>query len=405
MRIPRFLFTAVLVAGAGLLSAAESPRFTNRTDSLKALCERLHISSGAVVADVGCGAGADSMVFASIVGERGTVLAEEIEVNELKKTLETATKRGFHQVVPILGQTDDPRLPDRMADLLYMHRVFHHFAKPRDMLGRLWVDLKPGGYMVVVDQQKGPLRDWAETDVREKQHHWTAETAVVRMAREEGFRFHDALEALWNEKDPFVLVFRKPEGVAKPNGDPDLPETVDAQALVKRLPLPKGGPGSVAFFGLDRGRALAPALRAGLEPTSRFFDIVLEEWALSRQEKPPGAEGSGIEVLRTEKGTLALTDDMRLGLVVFADAYHRLWDPQPLLKSLKQHMPANATLALLDRQGPAGEARRLAGHRRRVSPDLAIEEMRQAGFELRAKLPAPSGDRFFFLFGPQRDSP
>jgi len=72
------------------------------------------------------------------------VLAQEIVTDNLNKVLETATKRGLHQVVPVLGQSKDPRLPNDSLDLIYMNRVFHHLSHPQEMLRRIWFDLKPG---------------------------------------------------------------------------------------------------------------------------------------------------------------------------------------------------------------------------------------------------------------------
>lgn len=78
------------------------------------------------------------------------------------------------------------------------------------MLQRLWHDLQPGGYLVIVDQQEGPLRDWVPFERREEEHHWTGETTVVRLAREAGFLFHDALDDLWHERQPFVPFRPRP---------------------------------------------------------------------------------------------------------------------------------------------------------------------------------------------------
>lgn len=230
-RFPLLLLVSLLTVRA----AAEAQTITNRGDAVKALCQRL-IGPGAVVSDVGCGDGVDSMVFASVVGDHGSVLAEEINADRLKKVIETSTQQGFHQVVPILGQSDDPRLPDGMAHLVYMNRVFHHFAQPQAMLTRLWQDLKPGGFLVVIDQQRGPLTEWVPAASREKEHHWTGETTVVRLAREAGFLFHDVLDSSWHEPTPFVLAFRKPVKPPKTAGDPDLPRPLDAARLVHSLP-------------------------------------------------------------------------------------------------------------------------------------------------------------------------
>jgi predicted methyltransferase len=400
------LNTFAVFLAATLLAAEQNRSIASRSDSLKAICQRLEIGPGAVIADVGCGDGPDSMVFASIVGERGTVLAQEIEPAKLKKVVETAEKRGFHQVMAVLGQSDDPRLPDGLVNMIYMCRVFHHFSNPRAMLRRMFQDLAPGGCLVVVDQQKGPLTDWASLESREKQHHWTGETTVVRLAREAGFLFHGVLDDLWHEKQPFVLVFRKPAEPAKVAGDPDLPLPLDAAALLGALPpAQEAGEAAVVFFGLDRGRAVLPKLQAKLPASSRLFDVVLEEWALSREELPPEPGPARAEIVRTDKGALALPTNAPPRLVLFADAYHRLWDPVPMLRRLKEQMPDSGLVAVVDRQGPEGESRRLAGHHRRIASTRVIEDMRQAGFALRQSLAKPAGDRFFLLFELAKRSP
>ncbi len=390
---------AIVLSAACAANGAESPRAANRGDSIKALCDRLKVGAGSVIADVGCGDGPDSIVFAAAVGERGTVLAQEIDAAKLQKVLQAADKQGLHQIVPVLGQSDDPRLPDGFVDLLYMNRVFHHFSHPRDMLQRFAADLNPGGWLVIVDQHKGPLTDWVPAESREKQHHWTGETAVVRLAREAGFLFHASLDELWHEPQPFVLVFRKPKEPPAAAGDPDLPSVFEAKAFVEALPPAPVEGSAVVFVGLDRGRAAGPALRAALSPSRRFYDVVIDEWALSREELPPDPRAEGAEILRAEKNALALPGDGAIGLTVFADAYHRLWDPLPLLETIKKRMAGAALLAVMDREDPQKEPRPVAGHRRRISSELVIDELRRAGFNLRESLPPPAKDRFLLLFG------
>lgn len=396
-RLPVLALSVLL--GMHLLCAAENQRPSNRTLSLKAICQRLNIGPDSVVADVGCGKGPDTLIFASIVGERGKVLAQEIDAANLTMVVEVTDKQGFHQVVPILGQSQDPRLPDGFADLIYLNRVFHHLSHPRAMLERMWFDLKPGGYLVVVDRQKGPLTDWSPMDSREQKHHWTGETTVVRLAREAGFLFHDVLDDLWHEEQPFVLVFRKPVKTTKPDGDPDRPRPLDVKKLVRALPSHSRDAGdSVVFFGLDQGRAVLPALRESLPNSTPVFDAIIDEWALSREELPPDGQPAGVEVLRTEKGSLTLPPDAHAGLVLFVDTYHRLWEPLPLLKRLKEQMSGSGLIAVVERKGPSAEARHLAGHHRRLSSSLVIEDMREVGFQLRRSLPAPAKDRYFLLF-------
>lgn len=389
-----------LVGALAVCGAPAAAATTARAEALRALCRRLSIGPGATVADVGCGEGADAMVLADIVGEQGTVLAEEIDAAKLKKVVETAAQRGLHQVVPVLGESKDPHLPDGFVDLIYLNRVFHHFSYPRAMLERMRQDLRPGGWLVIVDQQKGPPTDWAPMESREKQHQWTAETSVVRLAREAGFLFGDALEDLWHEREPFVLAFRKPLQPSPVPGDPDLPRPLEPAAVVEALPPTALKSSAAVFVGLDRGRVVAPVLRQRLPDSARVFDVILAEWALSRQELPPDGPVPGLEVLRMDNGRLPLPAGTQPGLVLFVDAYHRLWDPLPLLRQLKDQVPPHGLIAAVERHGPQSEPRRLAGHRRRLAPQILTEDMQQAGFRLRQSLRGPTEDRYFLLFEP-----
>jgi len=279
-----------------------------RRDALRALCQRLEIGLGAVVADVGCGDGPDSMVFAEVVGGSGTVVAQEIDTAKLRKVVDAAGQRGLHHVVPVLGRSDNPHLPDGYADLIYMNRVFHAMS------------------------------------------------------------------------------------------DPDLPQPLDAAWCASALPLPPADQAEVVFVGLDRGRELLPALRRKLGPTARLHDIVLEEWAIAKDEVPAPSADSASDVLRTADGDLPMLTDRTLHAAVFADSYHRLWEPAKLLDRLRQCLRAGGAVVVLDRIGLPDESRRLAGHHRRMARSQVQEDMRQAGFTQVQELPAPTPDRFLLVF-------
>jgi SAM-dependent methyltransferase len=341
----------------------------------------------------------DTVIFASVVGPTGKVYAEEIDPGALTNMIQKVRALNLEQVVPVLGQSADPCLPPGALDLEYMHYVFHHFAHPREMLRKLWLGLKPGGLLVIIDREKGPLRVWMEDETREKKHNWTGETTVVRLARESGFLFEEALEDTWFEKEPFVLAFRKPAKptAAGPEPDPALP--FRANAVVKTLALPKGKQAKLAFFGLDQSRVLLPAMQKRLGRGGTVYDVVIEEWATSTNEIPPTPSGVNAEVLRTVHGKLPPSaSQLTFNAVVFADAYHRIWEPAKLLAQLREKLPKDGWVVVLDRTGPAGEARRLAGHRRHIAPALVREDFARAGFELVSELKPSAPDRFLLRF-------
>ncbi|MBN1418186.1 MAG: class I SAM-dependent methyltransferase [Planctomycetes bacterium] len=374
-----------------------------RAGALEAICEHLDVGEGAVIADIGCGNGADSAVFARIVGPTGTVFSEEIEEGKVRQVRDLASREGLPQITPVLGQTEDPRLPNASCDLIYMHFVFHHFAKPRDMLASFIHDLKPGGHLVIVDRQKGPLRDWIDVAEREKTHRWTSETAVVRQARETGFLFADLLDDLWSERDAFVLVFRRPTDPPGAEGELDLPSPLDARSLVGRLPIERDEPPTIAVVALDRGRTILRDLREALGPEARLVDIVPEEWRETKDEVPPlPSPDLTVEHLWIEGGDLKVPEGMIFDGVIFADAYHRIWDPGKLLATFREKLSPEGAMAIIDRKGPDEEPRRVAGHRRRIGPDRTRRELEAAGFRIAEDLPAPSPDRFALLAVPRR---
>ena len=152
-------YAPVIWAGENTTTKPET-----RADAVRALVSHLGLNEGSVIADIGAGNGKDTWVFAEIVGETGKVYAEEIDENKVKSLNDSAEKKNLSQVTAMLGSSSSPCLPSDSVDLIYMNRVYHHFAKPREMLRGIWRSLRPGGYLVVVDQLRGTLRAVAQRD-------------------------------------------------------------------------------------------------------------------------------------------------------------------------------------------------------------------------------------------------
>ena len=375
-------------------SKAVRPR--NRAESIRAIASYLGLGRGSAIADIGAGNGRDTWVFAQIVGERGKVYPEEIGQNLVRSLKASAEKKELPQVLAVLGRSDDPCLPPESIDLVYMNRVYHHFAKPREMLRGIRRSLKPGGYLVIVDQRRGTLRDWVPTHVREKKHYWIAETTVVREAREEGFAFFACAEQLWHEKGPFVLVFQRPEKSKAPRCDPDpfRPLLVDGYL---NLFLPSSGHyKNPVFIALGQGRELmAPILE---HSAGKGLDVVLEEWATQREERPWLPAGVSLPSVLTELG------DPNLGcepvdVIFFLDSYHLLFHGRTLLAKLHEHLTSTGRVYVLDRRAIKPLSRREASHRRQILSETVEHEMAKAGFSLWFRGPKLAPDRFLLVFG------
>ena len=378
-----------------------------RAESLRKLADRLEIRRGATIADIGAGEGRDSWVFADIVGKDGSVFAVEITEESVVNLREEVAKRELPQVRPLLGQSETPNLPENSVDMAFMHYVYHHLAKPRKMLESLWRSLKPGGYYVVVDRHKGTLVDWVPRERREKKHFWLAETTFIREAREAGFEFVDFGEREWFAKnDTFVMIMQRPTEIEPFGRDPDPMPPINLamrEALLDvDLPaLSEQTDSKIAFVALGEGREL---IRPIAEKHAReAIDVVLEEWATQKDERPPSPVDVQLTSVLTEKGEPGL-EGQSLAAVYFFDTYHLLFHGDVLLPALRERLVDGGRVFILDRKSDRVLPHREASHRRMIAPNTVEEEMSQYGFELESSS-TPSSPRFLqvYVFARGRD--
>jgi ubiquinone/menaquinone biosynthesis C-methylase UbiE len=111
----------------------------------------LKIEKGAVVADIGTGSGYMAVRMAKIVGPQGKVYANDIQLGMLDLLRKNVEKAKLTNVVPVLGTTEDPRLPADTLDLAIMVDVYHEFSQPQVMLQKIKQALKPTGRLVLLE--------------------------------------------------------------------------------------------------------------------------------------------------------------------------------------------------------------------------------------------------------------
>jgi predicted methyltransferase len=329
------------------------------------------------------------------VGKDGKVFAEEISESKTKAIQQDVEERKLSQVQVVLGTPTDPSLPPSSVDMAFMHHVYHHVSKPREMLKGIWKSLKPGGHFVVVDQRLGTLTDWVPREDRAKKHFWIAETTVVREARETGFRFVECAEDSWHTKSSFVLVFQRPTDLDAPDGDPDSPSAIPPATVQLLLPASGESYKRVAFVALGEARKLTAPMLAVLRCDA--VDIVLEEWATQKDERPPLPENVTMPSVLTEKGNPGLGPET-LDAVYFLDTYHLLFHGSVLLAKLRERLTKSGVVYVVDRQAPEPIPHREASHRRMIAPETVKQEMTESGFALLREGPRPAKDRFLLLF-------
>jgi ubiquinone/menaquinone biosynthesis C-methylase UbiE len=109
------------------------------------------IRKGMTVADIGAGQGYYTVRLADRVGEKGRVLAQDINPVVLEQLGDRVQRERLDNVSIKLGTEDDPRLPVGSFDRIFLVHMYHEVTEPYAFLWRLRPALKPGGKVIVVD--------------------------------------------------------------------------------------------------------------------------------------------------------------------------------------------------------------------------------------------------------------
>jgi ubiquinone/menaquinone biosynthesis C-methylase UbiE len=113
--------------------------------------DELKIVKGSTVADIGAGVGYMSWRLAERVGPTGKVYANDIQPQMLDQLRKNVERRHLTNVETILGEPDDPKLPQGRFDLVLMVDVYHEFTHPQSMLRHIRESLKADGRVVLIE--------------------------------------------------------------------------------------------------------------------------------------------------------------------------------------------------------------------------------------------------------------
>ncbi len=115
------------------------------------------VEAGMWVADVGAGEGYYTVRLSPVVGEDGRVLAQDIVPETIERLALRVQRERLDNVAVRLGTPDDPRLPARTFDRIFLVHMYHEVTSPYAFLWRLREGLKPGGQIIVIDADR-PIR-------------------------------------------------------------------------------------------------------------------------------------------------------------------------------------------------------------------------------------------------------
>jgi predicted methyltransferase len=112
----------------------------------------LQVDQYMTIADIGAGSGYFTRKFVWAVQDKGMVYAVDIEPAMLKyneemvEHLHTPYNAKF-----VLAKPEDPMLPSRAMDLVFLCNTYHHLSMRSEYFGRVRKSLKPGGRVAIID--------------------------------------------------------------------------------------------------------------------------------------------------------------------------------------------------------------------------------------------------------------
>ena len=152
----------------------------------------MDLKPGMTVVDLGCGTGYFARKIAPRVLPGGRVLGVDIQPEMLEYMEQLSEKEGLENVVPILGDEKDPKLPQGGVDWIIMADVYHEFQYPEEMLAKMLDSLKPDGKVCLLEYRAEEFRQASHI----KPEHRMSVKDVLQEWNAAGFELIDLQEFL-----------------------------------------------------------------------------------------------------------------------------------------------------------------------------------------------------------------
>jgi SAM-dependent methyltransferase len=214
----RLYLSAAAVAAAIVLSWALARPPVPEIDQLVRVLALKRASS---VADVGAGSGEVSIAIARRVPE-GIVYSTEIDPQLLDKIRDTARRAGVRNIIPVRGKEHDSELPSNCCDAIFLREVYHHLTDPVGMDRSLYLALRPGGRLAIIDFEPIPGSSPPPGVPANRGGHGVPERMVSRELSRAGFQFVAGIDwPISRVIKHYCMLFRKPSPTMAPNAAPD----------------------------------------------------------------------------------------------------------------------------------------------------------------------------------------
>jgi ubiquinone/menaquinone biosynthesis C-methylase UbiE len=155
------------------------------------ILEALALQQGQKVADIGAGGGYFTLRFTEAVGKDGRVFAVDTNPKFLEFIKNNAKKKGLDNVETVLTAEDNPTLPGKSIDLIFMRNVCHHLPNRAEYFKKLKDALKPEGRIAIIEYRAG-----GRFSFHRKFGHYVPKEIIIDEMKEAGYRLEKDLDFL-----------------------------------------------------------------------------------------------------------------------------------------------------------------------------------------------------------------
>lgn len=177
---------ALIALGVASLLACQELRSSdawearhNKAQPPEKVMDAIGVEPGWIVAEIGAGRGRYVVHMARRVGPEGRILANDIDKGALDYVKQRCERDGIPNVVTILGELTDPKLPKGSCDMIYVINSYHHFDEPVELMLNAIPALKPGGIMVIIEHDPEKATDAG--------NHATAQDVLIGQMEKAGY--------------------------------------------------------------------------------------------------------------------------------------------------------------------------------------------------------------------------
>lgn len=176
--------------------------------------EIANIQYGSYVADIGCHEGYLSIHLAHQVGKGGRVYAVDVRNDRLDVLKDNLEDRALYNVEVILGDYDNPKLPENTLDVVVIMDTYHEMTDYMTILNHAKNALKPGGRIVIIEKLKSRIK--GKTRDEQTNAHSLGMRYVKQELKAVGFKLKYENDDMGDwENDPdkviWMLVATKPK--------------------------------------------------------------------------------------------------------------------------------------------------------------------------------------------------